>query len=413
MSSRFLVCGALLFGFESGFAVETAFQTPLILNARSGAPSSWQYTVEDPGSGWSDSAFNDSGWQSGPGGFGTGTPQDGLIATAWSTRNIWLRKHFTVPDIPFQSLILSLYHDEDVEIYLNGHAVFLETGYVLNYFEPFVSESFLAALKPGENVLAIMCTNTDGAGYIDAGLALGSNYEATALVSDYRESAPTQWKYTSTDPGSDWDEASFDASAWTTGPAAFGSPEYSVATPWMDSAIWMRTTFELASTYSHYGISFAYDDDMEVYLNGTQVFQGKGWDVVYKNVVSAKIGQAIHTGANTLAVHCRNPQGAQFIDVGLWGLEKSVSSVMRRSASAASRVPSPVLWAGPQGVDIAALPGRGRLSVFGSDGRVQAVVSGESAAGHLPLRVTLGTGVFRYRWDSPQGSRQGKLLRLP
>jgi hypothetical protein len=66
--------------------------------------------------------FDDSAWQSGPGGFGTpGTPAI-VFNTPWNTRDIWLRARSRSPPsgIDLASLQLLVFHDEDVEIYFDG-----------------------------------------------------------------------------------------------------------------------------------------------------------------------------------------------------------------------------------------------------------------------------------------------------
>lgn len=147
-------------------------------------------------------------------GFGSGNPDGSHVNSDWSTGPIWLRATFTLPDVSVNSLVLSPYHDEDVQIFLNGKPVFQEAAFVFNYETPSLTDDFKAALKPGKNVLAITCTNTDGPAYIDAGLAVSADFNATTLVGDARGAAPADWNYSTTDPGADWSKADFDATAW-------------------------------------------------------------------------------------------------------------------------------------------------------------------------------------------------------
>lgn len=414
----FVLAGAL-------FAAPKTLRIPLVSDSRGGSPSTWHYSTDDPGIGWADANFNDSAWPMGPGGFGTGTPEHSHLNTPWATGQIWLRTAFTLPDIPVQSLILSLHHDEDVQVYLNGQRLFEEGGFLTDYSEPALPETALSALKPGKNVLAIQCANLDGSGYVDAGLAALSAFEATILVGDSRDAAPADWKYATADPGPDWAKPGFGDSAWETGKGGFGSAEYATGTAWTAPDLWMRTTFTSASSAARYALSFMHDDRMEAYLNGNLVLTAPNWNLAYEDSLSEPVRLAMVLGKNVLAVHCHNNYGSQFADVGLSSLENPVTIRVQaaRRFPPGGRGPT-LLRAGGRGVDLAGLPAGGRLAVFGIDGREVAMARAGSGDRYLSLPVALGTGMFRYRWDFPpaarggtaadlRGSLQGTLLVLP
>lgn len=407
---------AILLGIASASAESRSIRFPLITDARGASPSTWHYTTVDPGEGWADTGFSDEGWQTGTGGFGSGTPENAHINTDWSTGQIWLRASFALPEAALASAALSLYHDDDVQVFLNGKPVFQEASWVNNYQDPVLPEDFLASLKPGKNVLAITCINTDGPGYVDAGLSVTADFESVTLAGDARSAAPADWSYTTSDPGPDWSNPGFDASAWQPGKGLFGAtPAFTVATDWQDADIWLRAGFQLAAKPSRFALSFLHDDGLEVFVNGTQVLQAPGWNGDYEETLADAVAGAAVIGKNTLAVHCHNDQGPQFVDVGLYALDQPVPTGLRsRRPPASGRGPALLLDAGSRadlGLLRAASPGR--LSVFGADGRVLASVQGGPPARYLTLPVTLGTGVFRYRWDSPRGIVQGTLLKLP
>lgn len=423
---------ALAMAVGIGFADPKSIRIPLVTDARGEAPTTWKYTTVDPGANWADTGFIDLAWQSGTGGFGTGTPENSHIKTAWSTGRIWLRTAFTLPDVSINAAVLSLYHDEDVEIFLNGKPVFQEASFVINYAEPALSEEFKAALKPGRNVLAITCANLDGPGYIDAGLAVVADFEAATLVGDARAAAPADWSYTTLNPGADWAAPGFDASAWSTGKGRFGTtPDYPIATAWAGPDIWLRTTFQVAAKSSHYALSYMHDDGMEAYVNGVAVLLAPGWNAGHAEAVSAAVAAAVVVGTNTLAVHCHNDQGdsgLQFVDAGLFALEKPVAT---RLADPSGKLPAsgrgPTLWLGTgPALDLSSLAalGPGRVTVFGTDGRKKTEFRTGGAARVLALPVPLAGGVFRYRWEAAPGqpnraragslgSLQGTLLKLP
>ena len=130
----------------------------------------WRYTVEKPGEDWFKSDFDDTGWASGLGGFGTeGTP-GAVVRTEWNTGEIWLRRSFTLAAKPSTALRLLVHHDEDVEIYINGVLACVATGYTVSY-ELFPSTpGGRKALHAGENTIAVHCKQTGGGQYIDVGI---------------------------------------------------------------------------------------------------------------------------------------------------------------------------------------------------------------------------------------------------
>jgi len=143
---------------------------PLVPTARREALA-WRYTFEQPDKNWFRPDFDDSGWKSGPAGFGTqGTP-GAIVRTEWKADHIWLRRRFTLPRSDIRNLYLQVHHDEDVEIYINGVLAARASGYTTAYEELPISTAALKALKPGEeNVLAVHCRQTTGGQYIDVGL---------------------------------------------------------------------------------------------------------------------------------------------------------------------------------------------------------------------------------------------------
>lgn len=128
-----------------------------------GADAPWQYTTVQPSAGWEEPGYDDSAWGSGVGGFGmAGTP--GLnLRTQWLTSDIWLRGTFEAPaDISDHELVALVYHDEDVEAYLNGVLALRAEGYVVAPGPLPVRAEAVAALKSGVNTIAVHCHQTVG-----------------------------------------------------------------------------------------------------------------------------------------------------------------------------------------------------------------------------------------------------------
>jgi hypothetical protein len=146
-----------------------AHQTKVLSPDARRRATEWQYTTTRPGRGWMRPDFDATSWQKGKGGFGTpGTP-GAVVGTRWDTLNIWLRRTFTVDELP-AGLALQLHHDDDVEVYLNGKLIYRVAGYLVAYRRISLGPEALAALRKGSNVLAVHCRQTTGGQYIDVGL---------------------------------------------------------------------------------------------------------------------------------------------------------------------------------------------------------------------------------------------------
>ncbi len=135
--------------------------------------AAWHYRLDAPPAGWQEASFDASAWTEGQGGFGTrGTP-GATVRSEWKTPDIWLRRQFmlTADDVRHaRHLFLSVHHDEDAEIYINGVLAAKIAGYTTDYEEVPLDEAARAAIKQGQNVLAVHCHQTGGGQYIDVGL---------------------------------------------------------------------------------------------------------------------------------------------------------------------------------------------------------------------------------------------------
>jgi hypothetical protein len=143
----------------------------LIPRAGQGPRAVWRYTTEDPGAGFAAESFDDAAWKEGPAGFGAAGTPGANLGTEWKTGALWIRRTFDLAGPPPATLAWSLHHDEDVEIFLNGVAVYAEKGYTSGYVLRALDAKARAALKPGRNVLALRCRQTTGGQYLDCGLA--------------------------------------------------------------------------------------------------------------------------------------------------------------------------------------------------------------------------------------------------
>ena len=132
--------------------------------------TSWKYTMEKPAHDWFEPNFDASTWKDGIGGFGTiGTPGI-IINTVWDTSDIWLQRKFTLGSQDLSGIMLQIFHDEDVDVYLNGVLAVSLAGFITDYDEFQISAAATAALRPGENTIAVHCHQTTGGQGVDVGI---------------------------------------------------------------------------------------------------------------------------------------------------------------------------------------------------------------------------------------------------
>jgi beta-galactosidase len=131
--------------------------------------------------------------------------------------------------------------------------------------------------------------------------------------------ADPPWRYTFEQPAASWMEEGFDDSAWKQGPGGFGdgkAPLSRVGSEWKTSDIWIRRTVEIPALPAAPALYVHHDDDAEVFINGRQVVSLPGSQSHYRLVpLDAQARAALRPGRNTVAAHCRQRRGAQFIDV--------------------------------------------------------------------------------------------------
>ncbi len=136
-------------------------------------PATWSYTTVQPAPGWKEVGQVVKDWTKAQGGFGTkGTP-NAKVTTEWKTKDIWMRTNFGVKQLP-ETLVLELYHDEDVEVYLNGVEIYRASGHVTDYQVIELDDVALNAFQTGKNVVAVHCKQTKGGQFIDLALRTGA-----------------------------------------------------------------------------------------------------------------------------------------------------------------------------------------------------------------------------------------------
>ena len=128
-----------------------------------------------------------------------------------------------------------------------------------------------------------------------------------------------EWRYTLRRPAEGWRQANFDDVDWTEGFGGFGTrgtPGARIGTTWATNSIWLRKSFELTSVPAKPALLIHHDEDAEVYINGKQVAKLTGFVGEYIVMpIDEEKRSALKSGQNTMAVHCKQTTGGQFIDV--------------------------------------------------------------------------------------------------
>ncbi len=135
-----------------------------------GAPQ-WWYTTSKPEEGWQKPGFDaaGAGWKQGKGGFGTAATPGAIVGTEWKSGDIWIRCEVQI-DRVVSAPQLSIHHDEDAQVYINGELAASLKGYTSGYgFVP-LDKGAAERLVRGANTIAIHCHQTQGGQYIDCGI---------------------------------------------------------------------------------------------------------------------------------------------------------------------------------------------------------------------------------------------------
>lgn len=138
-------------------------------------PQTWQWTTNTPATNWYATNFNAASWSTGHAGFGTPDPNVNPN-TPWTTPGyIYLRRTFNPGSLTAReigNLGFTVYHDEDVVIYINGVLAASASGYSDTYVNLAMSPQAQAAIIPsGANVMAVSCYQTTGGQFIDVGIS--------------------------------------------------------------------------------------------------------------------------------------------------------------------------------------------------------------------------------------------------
>ncbi len=138
------------------------------------ATKTWRYTFSRPPEDWTKPGFNDASWSVSAAGFASfSTPDDRkiVVSTKWTTPDIWIRKPFQYGGEAILGAWATMFHDEDVDLYVNGELVAKAHGFNSSYVPtPLDPMQLEKLLRKGRNELAVHVHQTEGGQCIDLGL---------------------------------------------------------------------------------------------------------------------------------------------------------------------------------------------------------------------------------------------------
>ena len=138
-----------------------------ILPASDEASYACQFTETSPLGDWTNISYDDSKWATGKAPFSDDKDE---AKTLWKSKDIWIRRSFSLANINLNKLFLKLHHDDNIEVYLNGDKIYSCNCWNGKFENHPIDDVVKNKLKKGKNVLAIHCANTAGGAWLDAGL---------------------------------------------------------------------------------------------------------------------------------------------------------------------------------------------------------------------------------------------------
>jgi hypothetical protein len=152
------------------------------------------------------------------------------------------------------------------------------------------------------------------------------------------------WKYTTSEPTSNWYTAAFDDSKWKQAEGGFGSggtPGGNIRTNWNTSDIWMRQQFNPGNLTAELSDSLVllvhHDENCEIYINDVLACKLSGYTSGYVSVSISNEAKKVlvPNSLNTISMHCHQTEGGQYIDAGI-----SMRSYTKQLEPLAKQIPA-------------------------------------------------------------------------
>jgi len=149
---------------------------------------------------------------------------------------------------------------------------------------------------------------------------LGDAEKAYKTVLAAGDEKAYHFTYTEKTPATGWNLPGFKDVAWSSNPAPFGDLSAQAATEWKSDQLWARRSFALNDGIPKVlYLKISHDDNVEVYLNGIEIFKKTGYtDQKYVYIpVKDEALKSLKKDNNVLAVYIKNTAGGQWLDLGL------------------------------------------------------------------------------------------------
>ena len=126
---------------------------------------------------WTKPHFDDSAWKEGKSGFGTrDTPGAVGSALPGTQATFGFAARSQLPNRKYENLHLSIHHDEDADVYINGVLAVRAPGYVTGYDMVSMTPAAHRRSQAGpKNVLSVHCNQTGGSRISTWDLSMRSN----------------------------------------------------------------------------------------------------------------------------------------------------------------------------------------------------------------------------------------------
>lgn len=169
------------------------FNAPINYIAKGGANGiEWRYTGIQPGPGWTMPSFDDSGWQTGYGGFYDNSTSPNDENTTPFDDTLWLRTEVSLTQAEIESAMFWGRWDDNLEIYINGVEAAIKNGWVPTYRYIGMSGAARDTLDIGVNTIAVKVNSPGDPGFFD--ISITSTPEMASLpVSGYSKNPQLNW----------------------------------------------------------------------------------------------------------------------------------------------------------------------------------------------------------------------------